>query len=1106
MEALLAKATSLRSYLKIATETLIADGDNTLAQNLNKLPNEDVAFALDHTFLIQSYTMRVEALPRTPWSCKVSMPHTELVHHVIERLLARKRAMNWEDANILTLGYREVTPEAVGHRVIESNGVMCYYPNTLVAALKKPLWISLHKIMGDDLMMHLLLNYTIFVHIKGMPDSSYMQLTGKSLRRQKRREQIEATESSRREVSVNLVMYARSFVENRVFASSHILVKMSKTSDLISRSEACRIIRVIFPSVAGMNRLPKRLVNLIPIIQAMVSRFKALRIDELARKLIPVNAEFCKFMATNPAISRKLAERAVDGKVSSQPIIAPILQRALDHGYLSQGEDVVLSSERKRKRREEAIQSLSNASTSCLKSNVERTKHLKKKLRSIDADREIECGMLDLLKLQQHKEDIKKLLAFATSKKKIYRLVRKLVTGTVPKELWGNSDTPKNWKHVKKLLQKLIFSRKFDVFSLEKCAEQFQVTRIEWMNKCSMKKKFCPPNELVKRRKLVQDLLWWVISSIVFPLLRNMFYITECEGMANEVAYYQRPVWNVISTLALYDLEGGILQPADVRCLPGERHLATSRLRLLPKASGVRPLMNLSRALDPTQVSVNRSMEAVHRVLTYEMERQPQRLVGCSIQNIDEAYKRLKPLFHQISKCSRCIERRSLSGDIPMAYCVTVDVERCFDTIRPRKLYQMLKKALQEEEYLIRKHWIGRQVAPIFSSSSNHDDPLPPCSFFFKLKRLAYPSGELLGFDDLATQSKNKNAVLVDGVLYDYLTKTKALKLLKEHLSANVVQLNGREFVQQCGIPQGSVLSTTLCNIYYAHFERHILRKHLPKACDPAIVIDSCCQHEELLRYTDDFLYITTDLKRAQKFIDVMHKGNEKYGCFANTAKSQANFAVTVTSEQTQETTSYAPKELIAWCGMLIEPDHLQVYVHYEKLSSSLLQGSIPLNETKAAQHFFVNKMLMVTAHRFLLLVNMLPFINQNMHFFHNAVCRILKKMTNSIYRNLEENLKVTDTTAGHRKQSSKRRYEAQKDQVWRVGLYCFQLTINAQALKNDGQADWQKLVEIIHTEQSKFKKRPQIAAVRDLEWLLHDRRNECVLQRVLNCGSAFSG
>ncbi|KAG7377602.1 hypothetical protein PHYPSEUDO_011397 [Phytophthora pseudosyringae] len=958
MEALLAQAATLRSFLRSAAEERVANGDVSLEQNLSRASTEDVAFALDHTFVIQAHSTGVQALPRPPWSCETRISQTELVHHVIERLLERKRAMDWEDANILTLGYREVTQGAAGHRVTQSNGVMCYYPNTLVAALKKPLWESLHQLMGDDLMTHLLLNSTIFVQLKKAPDS-YMQLTGKSLRQQKRQGLEGSVDSVKRELSINRVMYARYFQKDRVFASSHVLVKAAKTGGPISRTEASRVIRSLFPETEGQKRLPKRLVNLIPTMQALVSRFQACEVEELAKKLTPVSAAFRKFMADNPSIKRKIAERAADVKTSSQPIILPIVRKALEDGYLSQSEGVAPSSDRKRKRREEAIETLSKSAQVEKKQRIADTGEGKKRNAH---------GVTGLTKLQQHKEDIKKLLAFATPKKKIYRLVRKLVAGIVPKELWGSSDTKKNWKCAKTMLRKLVFSRKFDVFSLKKCAEELQVTKVGWMNIRS-NGKFCPPNEHAKRQKLFEDLLWWVVSSLVFPLLRNLFYITEAEGMANEIAYYQRPVWNVISALALDDLEGGILQPSSDQTLSSERQLATSRLRLLPKSSGVRPLMNLSTAVDQTKVSVNRSMEAVHRVLTFEMERNPKRLLGAAVRNIDEIYKRLKPLFRQISSCPRCVERRRASEDTPVAYCVAVDVERCFDTIRPRKLYQIIKKAVQEDEYLIRRHWVGHQVAPILTSS-NRDEVLPSSSFFFKLERPAYPS----------------------------------------------------------------------------------------------------------------------------------------------------------------------------------DPKHLQVYINYEKLSSSLLQGSIPLNEAKAAQDFFVNKvispirqrwhalyfdpellsedtihvnlfqMLIVAAHRFTILIKMLPFVNRDMRFFHECICRILKKMTKGIHRSLELGSgsdaasKATKASAQDRNRSSKLKYEAQKRQIWAIGLCAFEFTIQAkrdqvkaskaaQQKRQCQGADWQKLLNAVQAEHEEFKqraKRTQHTASFNLEWLLRDRRNACVLKQFL--------
>ncbi|GMF54092.1 unnamed protein product [Phytophthora fragariaefolia] len=298
------------------------------------------------------------------------------------------------------------------------------------------------------------------------------QLTGKSLRQQKRLIAQNTAEKKKREVSINHVMYARYFQKDRVFARSHVLVKASKTGDPISRTEASRVIRLIFPNAAGQKRLPTRLVNLIPTIQSMVSRFKACNIELLAEKLIPVQSEFRKFMAENPSIKLKIATKAEEATFSAQPILLPIVRKALDDGYLSQSESVVgPSCDRKRKRREEAIEVLSHVSVSSSICDHDKSVHSKKKKKTAISPSVAKAnnhGISDLAKLQQHKGDIKRLLGFSAPKKKIYRLVRKLVALVVPKDLWGCSDIKKNWECVKSILRKLVFSRKFDIFSLKK--------------------------------------------------------------------------------------------------------------------------------------------------------------------------------------------------------------------------------------------------------------------------------------------------------------------------------------------------------------------------------------------------------------------------------------------------------------------------------------------------------------------------------------------------------------------------------------------------------------------------------------------------------------
>lgn len=346
--------------------------------------------------------------------------------------------------------------------------------------------------------------------------------------------------------------------------------------------------------------------------------------------------------------------------------------------------------------------------------------------------------------------------------------------------------------------------------------------------------------------------------------------------------------------------------------------------------------MNLSSPATTGRASVNQALDKVHRVLSFEIDRQPKRLIGSAVRNVDEIYDRLRELFNKVSSCSQCLQPSDRGDDATKLYCVTVDIERCFDTIRSRKLYRMVKKALSEDEYLIRKYWVGQQL----NSASDVGKVSETPGLFFKMERPAFSSGDLQSFDLLAGRSNKSNSVFVDGVIYDYLDRVSIMNLLKEHLFANTVQVDHQEYVQRQGIPQGSVLSTTLCNIYYGQFERKCLCKAIPER--PAFVstADAKCHHEALLRYTDDWLFITTDLKRADKFCQIMHQGNDDYGCHVNVAKSQVNFLSV--AKLADSSTRAVPRfdgagatGLLSWCGILVDPVELQVYVNYEKYDRS---------------------------------------------------------------------------------------------------------------------------------------------------------------------------
>lgn len=60
-------------------------------------------------------------------------------------------------------------------------------------------------------------------------------------------------------------------------------------------------------------------------------------------------------------------------------------------------------------------------------------------------------------------------------------------------------------------------------------------------------------------------------------------------------------------------------------------------------------------------------------------------------------------------------------------------------------------------------------------------------------------------------------------VVYLSANRKEVLRLLREHITTNLVKIGPQLFRQKDGIPQGSVLSSLLCSLFYGDMEQHKL-------------------------------------------------------------------------------------------------------------------------------------------------------------------------------------------------------------------------------------------------------------------------------------------
>lgn len=62
--------------------------------------------------------------------------------------------------------------------------------------------------------------------------------------------------------------------------------------------------------------------------------------------------------------------------------------------------------------------------------------------------------------------------------------------------------------------------------------------------------------------------------------------------------------------------------------------------------------------------------------------------------------------------------------------------------------------------------------------------------------------------------------------------KNNIINSLAKHLNNNLIIYGNKYYMQKKGIPQGSILSSLLCNIYYGTIENKFIRPKLPIQTD----------------------------------------------------------------------------------------------------------------------------------------------------------------------------------------------------------------------------------------------------------------------------------
>lgn len=131
-----------------------------------------------------------------------------------------------------------------------------------------------------------------------------------------------------------------------------------------------------------------------------------------------------------------------------------------------------------------------------------------------------------------------------------------------------------------------------------------------------------------KRKEIFLELVYWVFDSFLIPLVRSNFHVTESNVHRNRLFYFRHDVWRMLSEPSLSNLRLNLFEDVPTETaskLLNARSLGFSKIRLLPKKSGVRIITNLKRRQQIMRNgamvlgrSINSVMTPAFNVITYE--------------------------------------------------------------------------------------------------------------------------------------------------------------------------------------------------------------------------------------------------------------------------------------------------------------------------------------------------------------------------------------------------------------------------------------------------------------------------------------------------------
>jgi len=203
-------------------------------------------------------------------------------------------------------------------------------------------------------------------------------------------------------------------------------------------------------------------------------------------------------------------------------------------------------------------------------------------------------------------------------------------------------------------------------------------------------------------------------------------------------------------------------------------------------------------------------------VLKFERSSNP-RVFGSSVFGLQNVYIRFLRFVVALRRS------QAKQGSMPV-YVATVDIRHCYDTIPHYILCDhVLPLVVRHPSYAVGRytrlswHSLRPNMTPRLTNVRYHQFALP-LSHFGDLAQGTH-NGE-----STANRLRCHRCIFIHQDFQSVVDRKSVLSTIREHITQNLLKVDGRYLRTQSGIPQGAVTSVLLCGVFYSHLENHVLR------------------------------------------------------------------------------------------------------------------------------------------------------------------------------------------------------------------------------------------------------------------------------------------